>query len=79
MIKIQPGDSIIWQATETSLGKRMLFANKPRLPQNCNFVIVNQYGDWSGFKTLAEAESMIPALNKMMREYPNREYGIVER
>ena len=33
----------------------------PKQPARANFVIVCRYGDWSGFRTLAECLRQIPA------------------
>ncbi len=50
---------------------------EPRLPLNANFVIVCEYGDWSGFRTLAECELQFPDLESKGR--PSGYYEVVER
>jgi hypothetical protein len=63
-----------------SVNGKMIKIGKPRLPNNFNFLITCQYGDWSGFGALAECESRIPELEKMMAETGKGEnYCIVER
>ncbi len=43
-------------------GRMQPTKTKPRCPGNANFVIVCHYGDWSGFRTLAECEAQYPEL-----------------
>jgi len=42
-----------------------------------NFLIVCNYGDWSGFRTLAECEAQFDEFNEADR--PNFFYSVVER
>ncbi len=49
-------------------------------PKHRNFLIVHvQYGDWSGFRTLAECEKQFPELEAYHAATPSREYAVVER
>lgn len=51
--------------------------NEPLRPERANFVIVCDYGDWSGFRTLAECEAQFPELEAKGRS--NFFYSVVER
>lgn len=45
-----------------------------------NFVIVCNYGDWSGFRTLADCEKQFSELENYYTESNGkREYSVVER
>lgn len=48
----------------------------PTRPERANFVIVCSYGDWSGFRTLAECIVQNPDLNRIR---PDGFYWIEER
>lgn len=56
---------------------KMLKIGATDRPDRNNFLIVCDYGDWSGFRTLAECEKQIPELEsyKMRSGY----FKIVER
>jgi hypothetical protein len=48
----------------------------PRNPQSGSFLIVCDYGDWSGFRTLEKCLAQIPS---SWSRYPVGFYRIVER
>jgi hypothetical protein len=56
---------------------RMTPMNEARLPSRTNFVITCAYGDWSGFRTLAECEKQFPELEARGKE--NFYFNVVER
>ena len=47
---------------ELQKGKMVKVAEPSSRPEQTNFVIVCTYGDWSGFRTLAECERQFPEL-----------------
>ena len=47
-------------------------------PEHANFVITCQYGDWSGFRTLAECEAQFAELERYHRESEGRRWFQVE-
>lgn len=51
--------------------------SQPARPDRNNFVIVCDYGDWSGFRTLAECEKQFPDIEALGR--PERFFSVVER
>ena len=52
----------------------------PEQAARANFVIICGYGDWSGFRTLAECEAQFAELEKYFLESNGRrEYAVVER
>ena len=57
-------------------GGKMVKVGQPQRPENANFVITCAYGDWSGFRTLAECERQFPELERAGR--PDRFYAVVE-
>lgn len=59
------------------INSKMTRVLKPVNPSKRNFVIVCEYGDWSGFRTLAECESQYKELEKSGR--PNGFYWVEER
>jgi hypothetical protein len=67
------GDKIIY----TLKRGKMVKVAEPRLPLKDNFVIVCDYGDWSGFRTLAECEAQFAELESKGR--PDYFYSVVER
>jgi hypothetical protein len=54
---------------------KMTRLNKPRLPNNANFLITFKGMDWSGFRTLAECEAQFPELEKREGDH----FEVVER
>lgn len=78
MIQIQKGDKIIYQMVEGQMKKVAdVSAEAAARP---NFVIVCQYGDWSGFRTLAECERQFAELEGYHHASGARRiYGVVER
>jgi len=48
----------------------------PRNPSKPNFVICCEYGDWSGFRTLAECESQYAEIEKSR---PDKTFWVEER
>lgn len=67
------GDNIIY----TLQGGKMVKINEPDNPEKANFVIICEYGDWSGFRTLADCESQFVELEN--RDKPNGWFSVVER
>jgi len=49
---------------------------EPKRPERANFVIVCDYGDWSGFRTIEECQSQFAELEKSNR--PNFYFRVVE-
>jgi hypothetical protein len=43
---------------------KMKAVTTPKFPDKANFVICCDYGDWSGFRTLAECERQFEELEK---------------
>lgn len=58
-------------------GKMTVTETKPRNPERCNFVICCDYGDWSGFRTLAECAAQYADLEKAKK--PDGYYWVEER
>ncbi len=58
-------------------GKMTATRTKPRRPERNNFVIVCSYGDWSGFRTLADCERQYHSLESMGR--PDGYFWVEER
>lgn len=60
---------------------RMRQVTQTKNAERPNFVIKNDYGDWSGFRTLAECLAQIPELEQLAasNNRPNGFYQIVER
>jgi hypothetical protein len=60
---------------------KMVKTGTPQLPSSRNFLIVCSWGDWSGFRLLADCEAQFAELEanaaKMAR--PNFYYQVVER
>lgn len=72
---IQRNDRVIFD----SVNGKLLPINEPIFrPDRANFVIVCQYGDWSGFRTLEECKSQFPELEERMANR-NVAYAVVER
>ncbi len=61
----------------TNRGGKFVSVLAPRARERCNFVIVCDYGDWSGFRTLAECEAQFDELLAYHR--PDRFFTVVER
>jgi len=61
----------------TLMNRKMVKINTPARPDRANFVIVCEYGDWSGFRTLAECEAQFAELEA--KDKPNFYYSVVER
>ena len=72
-MRTQNNDSTIYELRN---GKMLKIGTTDR-PDRNNFLIVCNYGDWSGYRTLAECEKQIPELEsyKMRSGY----FHIVER
>ena len=69
------GDNIIFTYYA---GKFHRSANKIiTTPEHNNFVIICDYGDWSGFRTLIECEKQFSDLEQ--RGKPNYFFEVVER
>jgi hypothetical protein len=49
---------------------------EPRLPNNANFVICCDHGDWSGFRTLAECEAQFAEIESSR---PHSDFWVEER
>ncbi len=56
---------------------KMVKTGTPKLPDRDNFVIVCDYGDWSGFRILAGCEKQFGDLESSGRS--NFFYQVVER
>jgi hypothetical protein len=57
---------------------RMTKTGTPKFPLHyANFLIICEYGDWSGFRSLADCEAQFPELEAAGR--PNFFYQVVER
>jgi len=70
---MQNGDKVIYSLFHGKMEK----VSTPQLPKKYNFLIVCEYGDWSGFRTLAECEKQFPELESSGR--PDFYYRVVER
>jgi hypothetical protein len=68
-------DNIIYE----SRNGKMIKVGTPRRPDRDNFLIICQYGDWSGFRTLVNCERQIPELENNLAMNSGRAYAIVER
>ena len=68
-------DKVIYSSHNGKLVK----ISPPLNETNANFVIVCTYGDWSGFRTLADCLSQRQELEDSMARKPNIEFQIVER
>ncbi len=71
------GDRIIYSLFNGKMVKTGHTAN----PERPNFVITCDYGDWSGFRTLAECEQQFHELEGMASRMKrgNFYYQVVER
>ncbi len=58
-------------------GGKMVPQSTPKHPERDNFVIVCGYGDWSGFRTLADCQKQFPELESAGR--PDGHYWVEER
>lgn len=58
-------------------GKMVPTKTQPKRPTYNNFVIVCDYGDWSGFRTLAECQAQYAELEQAGR--PDGYYRVEER
>ena len=58
-------------------GKMQATSTKPRNPERANFVIVCDYGDWSGFRTLADCQKQFAELERAGK--PDGYYWVEER
>ena len=47
--------------------------------ESVSFLIVCRYGDWSGFRTLAECEAQFAELEANEKQSPDRGYRVVQR
>lgn len=56
---------------------KMSILDKPKNPEKANFVIVCDYGDWSGFRTLAECKKQFLELEN--KNKGNFYYRVEER
>lgn len=63
------------------LSGRMVKTGSTRFPLRPNFLIVNEYGDWSGFRPLSGCEAQIGELEEMAKKMQRADgyYRIVER
>ena len=59
------------------LNSRMTKVQEPSIPDRPNFLIVCDYGDWSGFRTLAACQHQFGELEAQGR--PDGFYRVVER
>jgi len=58
-------------------GKMQETASLPKKPERANFVICCDYGDWSGFRTLAECQAQYRELESYNK--PEGYYWVEER
>jgi hypothetical protein len=58
------------------VGGKWVRTSQPKQPEGSHFLIVCDYGDWSGFRTLDKCLAQIPDPNGLR---PNGFYRIVER
>ena len=70
---MQRGDRMIYEL----LNGKMVKVSEPSMPERANFVIVCQWGDWSGFRPLAKCEEQFADLEAKGR--PDGFYAVVER
>ena len=56
---------------------KMVEQEKAKRPERANFVICCDYGDWSGFRTLAECQSQFKELEAKGKQ--NGYYWVEER
>ncbi len=56
---------------------KMTYMNNAKNPEKVNFVIVCEYGDWSGFRTLGECQQQFDELEKNGKH--DGFYWVVER
>ena len=65
----------------TLLGGKMVQVGNTQFPLRPNFLIVNEYGDWSSFRPLAGCEAQIGELEAMAKKMGRYDgyYRIVER
>ena len=72
------GDNLIYVMNH---GKMARTAQKIQTsPEHRNFLIVHaKYGDWSGFRTLAECEKQFTELEGYFAKDQTRVYAVVER
>jgi hypothetical protein len=65
----------------TLFGETMTRVSEPRNPEKCNFVIMCNNLDWSGFRTLAGCERQFAELEDKARRFhrPDGYYTVVER
>ena len=72
------GDRVIYQLQN---GKMVRTADPVGRDMQCNFVIVCDYGDWSGFRNLPECERQFPEIQQMAFRNcrPDGFYRVVER
>ena len=67
-------DNIIYTLHNGTFVRSSNKVQSPSTDKHANFLIVCDYGDWSGFRTLAECEKQIPELMRSLKYYK-----IVER
>ena len=68
------GDHVIFELLD---GRMVKVGSPTGNPESANFLIVCDYGDWSGFRTLTECMRQFPELERNGR--PNHFYQVVER
>lgn len=59
----------------THVDGRIKVLTPAKRPEYINFKIICPYGDWSGWRTLAEC---LPQFEQIIKEQPDRYYTIVE-
>jgi hypothetical protein len=77
MFKTENGDRVVYEFRDGKMQK----VSEPAHPERTNFVIVCAYGDWSGFRTLAECEKQFPTMEASHRRHGRGDgwYAVVER
>jgi hypothetical protein len=74
MAALQNGDHVIYSL----LGGKMVREDAPiGSTEKTNFLIVCDYGDWSGFRTLAACEAQFASLEAKAK--PDYFFQVVER
>jgi hypothetical protein len=74
-----PADKEIYFIKGGKIIKKPILPIPPSSAQRKNYLIVGEYGDWSGFRTLEECTAQLDELVELSRENSRRSFKIVER
>lgn len=77
-VNLRLSDNLIYALKDGKM-VRTGYPIKSATPDSRNFLIVAEYGDWSGFRTLSQCEAQIEELEGYYQSNNNRVYAIVER